>query len=114
MVDNDKVIGTVAVSFDGEKTYENIYEGEWLSNDKYAVIHRMAVDNNYKGNGISSVMNKNIEEMCLISDVHSIKVDTHKENSSMQKMLKKNGYKYCGIIHLLDGNERIAFEKLLP
>jgi predicted GNAT family N-acyltransferase len=31
----------------------------------------------------------------------------------MQKFLQNNGFKYCGIIYLEDGNERLAFEKKL-
>lgn len=41
-----------------------------------------------------------------------IKVDTHEENISMQKLLKKNNFKYCGIIYLEDKSKRIAFEKI--
>lgn len=110
--ENDKIIGTVAVSFDGEETYENIYNGAWITNEEYAVVHRIAVDSNYKGQGIASIIIKNIEDLCINKGVHSIKIDTHKENLSMQKLLQKNGFKYCGIIYLEDGNERIAFEKI--
>lgn len=39
--DNNKIIGTVALSFDKEKTYDLIYDGKWISNNEYAVIHRM-------------------------------------------------------------------------
>lgn len=110
----DKIItGTVAVSFDGEKTYENIYDGKWLSDGKYAVIHRIAVASDYKGLGFASVIIKNIEGICLLRDVHSIRADTHRANLSMQRLLKKNSFQYCGIIYLEDGSERIAFEKLL-
>ena len=45
---DNKVIATLALSFNGEVTYNKIYEGEWLSNEKYAVIHRIAVDNDLK------------------------------------------------------------------
>jgi RimJ/RimL family protein N-acetyltransferase len=107
------IIGTVYLSFDGEPTYEKIYKGQWLSNRQYAVIHRMAVDSEYKGLGLASLMMKYMEDICLNKNIHSIKVDTHSENLSMQKSLEKNGYKYCGIIYLEDGNERVAFEKLL-
>lgn len=113
LVKDDSVVATAAVSFDGESTYNNIYEGKWLTNDKYAVIHRIAVDNTYKGLGLSSEIMKRVEALCLSKDVHSIKVDTHKENLSMQRLLKKNDFEYCGIIYLHDGNERIAFEKVL-
>ena len=112
MEDNGKVIGTVAVSIDNEKTYDIIDEGEWLSNDEYAVIHRMAVDNNYKGNGSSAVIIKHIEDICLKKGIHSIKIDTHEENISMQRVIKKNNFKYCGIIYVDDKSPRIAFEKL--
>lgn len=110
---NGIVIGTSAVSFDGEETYDTIYEGEWLSHDRYAVIHRMAVDFDYRGTGIASIFLKEIEKLCINNEVYSIKVDTHRENIPMRKLLLKNGYKECGIIYLKDKNERIAFEKLL-
>lgn len=113
LLKDNLVIGTVAVSFDGEKTYDNIYNGAWLSNNEYAVIHRMAIDTNYKGLGLASIMIKNIEEMCLNKGIYSIKIDTHQQNTSMQKLLHKNGLKYCGIIYLEDRNGRVAFEKIL-
>ena len=31
----------------------------------------------------------------------------------MQRMLEKNGFVRCGVIHLADGAPRIAFEKVL-
>lgn len=113
LLKDGNVVGTVAVSFDGDKNYESIYDGEWLDNNEYAVIHRIAVEPDYKGLGLSSIIIKNIEELCLNKCVYSIRVDTHKDNLSMQKLLQKNGFKHCGIIYLEDKSERIAFEKLL-
>ncbi|MDS0525251.1 GNAT family N-acetyltransferase [Clostridium sp. SHJSY1] len=113
LLKDENIVATAAVSFDEEKTYDSIYEGQWFSNDEYAVIHRIAVDNNCKGLGLSSQIIKNVEKLCLEKGVYSIKVDTHKENVSMQKLLKKNKFQYCGIIYLEDGSKRIAFEKIL-
>ncbi|AQS05809.1 GNAT family N-acetyltransferase [Clostridium beijerinckii] len=113
LLKDNNIVATAAVSFDGEKTYNSIYEGEWITNNEYAVIHRIAVDNTYKGLGLSSKIIKNVEELCLSKGVHSIKIDTHEENISMQKLLKKNKFQYCGIIYLEDGNKRIAFERTL-
>lgn len=107
------IIGTAAVSFDGEKTYEHIYDGEWISDGEYVVIHRIAIDSKYKGKGLASFILEKVEKICLEKNIHSIKIDTHRENLAMQKLLKKNGFKYCGIIYLEDGSERIAFEKSL-
>src|SRR5699024_10411690 len=107
------IIGTVAVSFDGEKTYEYIYNGRWISNNEYAVIHSMDIYSRYKRVGLATLIIEYIEEVCLDKDVHSIRVDTHKENLAMQKLLKKNGFIYCGIIYLEDKSERMAFEKII-
>lgn len=113
LLKDNKIIGTTAFIFEGEKTYENIYEGEWLSSNQYGTIHRIAVDSQHKGLGTASVIIKNLEEMCLSNGINSIRVDTHEENLSMQSMLKKNGFKYCGIIYLEDKSKRMAFEKIL-
>lgn len=109
----DKIVATVAVSFDGEKTYDSIYEGKWIAESEYAVIHRIAVDNNHKGIGLSLEIVKDIEQICFSKGVYSIKVDTHEANLSMQRLLEKNGFRYCGIIYLHDGSKRMAFEKVL-
>lgn len=108
-----KIIATIAFIIDGEKNYENIYEGEWLSSNKYGTIHRIAVDSQYKGLGTASVIIKKLEKMCLSNGINSIRVDTHEENLPMQRLLEKNGFKYCGIIYLEDKSKRMAFEKIL-
>lgn len=110
---DDTIVATVAVSFNDEKTYEKIYNGKWITENEYAVIHRIAVDNNYKGKRLSSEILAHIEIMCLQRNVHSIKVDTHKQNKSMRKMLSNNGFQYCGIIYLENGSERVAYEKVI-
>ncbi len=110
---DDTIVATVAVSFNDEKTYEIIYNGKWITENEYAVIHRIAVDNNYKGKRLSSEILAHIEKMCLQRNVHSIKVDTHKQNKSMRKMLSNNGFQYCGIIYLENGSERVAYEKVI-
>lgn len=111
-IKNNKIAGTVCVDFGGEKTYKTIYDGQWLTGGQYAVIHRIAVDSVHKRNGLASEIIISIEAICLKRDIHSIRVDTHRDNLAMQKLLQKNGFIYCGIIYLEDGNERIAFEKV--
>lgn len=113
LLKENNIIATAAVSFRGEKTYESIYDGMWLTNGEFAVIHRIAVDNNYKGLGIASEIIKNVEKLSLNKGIRSIKVDTHEENISMQNLLRKNGFSYCGVIYLEDKSKRIAFEKVL-
>ncbi|NLP33917.1 MAG: GNAT family N-acetyltransferase [Clostridiales bacterium] len=113
LVKDGVILGTVAVSFDGEKTYNRIYEGDWKSNGPYAVVHRIAVREEYKGQGVSSIILDQVERMCMERRVYSIKIDTHEENQSMQKFLYKYGFEYCGVIYLEDQSKRIAFEKII-
>lgn len=113
LIKNNKIVGTIAISFEGEATYNKIFEGAWKSNDNYAVIHRIAVDHELKGIGLSSEMIKQTELMCNKKSVGSIKVDTHEDNQAMQRSLIKNGFDYCGVIYLADGSKRVAFEKCL-
>ena len=114
MEDDGKVIGTMAVIFDGEPTYDKIHEGAWKTTEEpYAAIHRVAVDADCKGKGIAGAMMEAVEEICRERGVRSIKNDTHRDNKSMQRMQAKNGFEYCGVIYLEDGAERIAFEKIV-
>lgn len=108
-----EILATTMITFSGESTY-NLIQGKWLlNNEKYATIHRLAVDNMYKGKGLASQIIKQVEKVCLKEGINSIRVDTHEDNISMQKMLKKNNFKYCGVIYLEDNSKRIAFEKLI-
>lgn len=113
LVRDGRIVGTAVISFEGEKTYDCIYNGQWLSDKPYAVIHRIAVDSSLKGQGFAAVILAEAEKLCLKRSVHSLKVDTHEKNLSMQTLLKKNGYIYCGIIYLEDKSERVAFEKVI-
>ena len=46
-----------------------------------------------------------------LGDVYK-RQDTHRDNHILQHILKKHGFQYCGIIYLLNGDERLAFQKL--
>ena len=109
---NGRIGGAFTLSFNYELTYNDIFEGAWLSKGPYGVIHRMAVADNFKGQGVGEAMLQNAEHMCLSRGIHSIRIDTHKDNNPMQSLLNKDQFRYCGKIYLSDGQERLAFEKL--
>lgn len=110
---SNKIIGTAAVSFLGEETYEHIYDGKWNFNDPYGVIHRIAVHKEYLCKGIASLLLFELYQLALDSEVYYFRIDTHKENIPMQKLLKKHHFIPSGIIYTRDGGERIAFEKCI-
>lgn len=39
----------------------------------------------------------------------NVRVDTHANNTTMQRLIEKSGFKKCGIIHVRDGSPRIAY-----
>lgn len=110
---NQKIVGTYVLSFRNESTYDIIYDGNWLTHDKYAVIHRIAFDQSIKGQGLSKNVLDYIYTQCINNEIYSIKIDTHEDNSVMRKMLVSNGFIHCGTILLRDGNKRLAYEKRL-
>ena len=101
-----EVVGTFALLPSPEVTYNVIYNGQWLDDAPYYVIHRIA--STPGSHGILDALLDYCE-----SRVDNIRIDTHEANIIMRKGLEKHGYQYCGIIYLLDGNERMAFQKVL-
>lgn len=113
LTNKDEIVATTVISLDGESTYNSIFNGEWITNEDYIVMHRVAVHDKYKGKGIFKELIKEAESLALNKGISSIKIDTHRDNISMQRAVVKNNFQKCGIIYLEDGSERIAFEKIL-
>ncbi|EOU1917769.1 TPA: GNAT family N-acetyltransferase [Clostridium perfringens] len=113
LTNKNEIVATTVISLDGESTYNSIFNGEWITNTEYIVMHRVAVHDKYKGKGIFKELIKEAESLALNKGIFSIKIDTHRDNISMQRAVVKNNFKRCGIIYLEDVSERIAFEKVL-
>lgn len=113
VLDEDGVLGTMYFAIEDDPTYGYI-EGQWKThNQDYAVIHRIVVDENKKGQGLARKLLLHAQDICLQNHIGSIRIDTHDDNLSMQAFLKKNGFQPCGHIYLQNGALRIAFEKIL-
>ena len=100
--DENGIHGVFAL-FEGiDPTYAYIENGNWLNDDPYITIHRLAGDGQVHGL-FHCVANycKNI--------FRNIRVDTHADNKTMQKLIEKDGFTKCGIIYIKDGTPRIAY-----
>lgn len=76
-----ELVGTFCYIEGIDPTYLKIYEGEWLNDEPYAVIHRMASNGKQKG----------ISTECLkwaFAHCDNIRIDTHRDNIVMQNLLK--------------------------
>ena len=89
-----------------DPTYDVIYDGAWLNDEPYAVIHRIAVADSAHGRGVAG--------FCFaecFKRFPNLKIDTHEDNVPMQRALLRAGFEKCGIIHIMTGDERVAFQK---
>lgn len=111
LVDTD-IIGTMYFALEEDPCYKTI-DGSWLTNQPYAVIHRIVVDEAYKGQSLAKKLLDYGIHICQENHIKSIRIDTHHDNQSMQRFLSKNGFKRCGGITLLSGAPRIGFEKII-
>ena len=105
--DANKIVGYFAFLASPEPTYAQIYEGQWVDDvQSYHVVHRIA---SYPDvHGIFSA----IMDFCFSRDTN-IRIDTHRDNKIMQHNLLKHNFTYCGIIYLLSGDERLAYQRII-
>ncbi|SIP87966.1 Acetyltransferase (GNAT) family protein [Chryseobacterium sp. RU37D] len=111
MTVDEKIAVYTALILNDEPAYSTI-EGEWLSNGEFVVVHRVAVDEKFAGQGMVKKLFDYIEEFTKSHGILSIKIDTNYDNIAMLKILESKGYSYCGEVFLA-GGMRKAFEKII-
>ena len=111
-----ELCGTFVLMDHGEPLYDTIYDGHWRTGDDsqdYVAIHRVAVSVRMRGKGISTAIVNYAAEHARALGRASLRIDTHEGNVVMRRMLEKHGFSLCGIIHLANGDPRVAYEKIL-
>lgn len=104
VIEKEEIVATFVFFLGGEPAYEVIEAGSWLNDQPYGTIHRVA--SNGKTRGVLGAIFQWTEKQ-----IANIRIDTHKDNSIMNHLLNKHGFTKCGLIHLANGEERIAFAK---
>lgn len=100
--ESDEILAVFSVFTEPDPTYVEI-DGEWLNDEKYATIHRIAATGKVSGAGqycIQWVMNQ----------YKNLRIDTHHKNKQMKHILEKLGFHYCGVIYLENGDPRDAYQ----
>ena len=120
--ENNGVCATFALVGDGDPCYDEIFDGEWLTdsgrselgaNIGYLAIHRVAISVSCRGCGIASQIMAFASDYAKKLGKNSLRIDTHEGNVVMRKMLEKQGFTHCGTIYLANGDKRVAYEKVL-
>lgn len=111
--DHDQVVATMTLNFARQAEYENNQGETWQTSATYATIHRLAVDNQSKGQGLATKMLSFAAEKCRFLKVGSLRTDTYESNFPMQTTLRRNGFAQRGIIKRSGVADMIAYEKII-
>ena len=102
--DGNAVVGMFALIDGPDPTYLKIYDGKWTEDHTpYMVIHRIA--STPESRGVFDVLMQFAKQKTC-----NLRIDTHRDNHIMQKLILRHGFTYCGIIYLLNGDERLAYQ----
>lgn len=103
-IENGKIACVFTFFIGEDPTYLEIHNGEWVNNEKYGVVHRVASAEGTKG-AATFALNWCYRQWA------NLRMDTHEKNIPMQNFLKKMGFVYCGIIYTRERSKRLVFQK---
>ena len=91
------VVGVVAITSDSEPDY---ILADWDHDEPALVIHRLAVDPDFQGQGVARTLMNKAEELAREQGIPVVRVDTNIENRATQKLFPSLGYRFAGEISL--------------
>lgn len=103
-VDNGQIVGTMSV-YAYDEVYDSIM-GEWLNNNPYKVIHRIALSDSHINQHLIEEMINFVFSHFQIKD---IRIDTHPLNKPMIRSLERQGFVNCGIVHVKTDSDSLRF-----
>ena len=116
----EKVIATMSFIPGPDPTYAYIEKGpwdslqsptngSWIDDRPYYVIHRIAVGEPGH-NAARTLLDWGFSYLKQEDEEYSIRIDTHRDNVIMHHILKKYGFRLCGVIYLASGAPRDAYQ----
>ena len=105
--------GVAAITTDQAPEYADV---GWDINEPAIVIHRLAVDPDFRGFGIATALMEEAEALAQEAGISVLRVDTSKQNPATQKLFPKLGYTFAGETGLSyrPGLRILCYEKRLP
>jgi len=94
---DDSVAGVAAVTTDQEPEYAEV---GWDIHEPAIVVHRLAVDPDFRGAGVASALMRKAESIAKERGIKVLRVDTNTSNEATQKLFPKLGYVLAGEIGL--------------
>jgi|GEM_PF-99938 Methylase involved in ubiquinone/menaquinone biosynthesis len=110
LLSQEGIICGYAALIDGiDECYENIKDGFWYNSyEKYISIHSVAIDNAFRGKGLSVPFLHGLTEIAEGLGYRDIRIDTHPLNEIMQKVISRTGFVYRGMVefNIPDGKRK--------
>jgi ribosomal protein S18 acetylase RimI-like enzyme len=97
-----KVQGFACINQDHPLEYGGL---PWTTQDNAFVIHRLAINPNFRQRGLAFVLCKFAEDLALSKRITSLRIDTFSENSKAQQLFSRLEYQFVGEISFL-GKEK--------
>lgn len=105
VTDGETIHGVFYFRIGEDPTYRIIDGGTWRTEKPYGTIHWIA------GDGCGGILKTAVT--FASGQIDHLRIDTHADNYVMQAALAKQGFEFRGVIRLLDGSPRIAYDLLL-
>ncbi len=107
-----QVAGVAAITTDQSPEYADV---GWDLKEAAVVIHRLAVDPEYRGQGVAESLMQQAETVAQNWGIRVLRVDTNTRNLATQGLLPKLGYELAGEISLefRPGLRFLCYEKRL-
>ncbi|CAM2749693.1 GNAT family N-acetyltransferase [Fructilactobacillus fructivorans] len=111
-----QVAGTATLHLGIDPDYLHLEGGEWANGDQghYSAIHRIAVSNDYRGQGLASKFISGLFTISSLRGFKDVRIDTHPDNKGMQHVILSNGFTKRGTIYANGkrnhGTERFAYQ----
>lgn len=106
------VVAYGVISFDGEPVYNDI-DGQWTNELPYMIVHRLAVADEMKRQGMAKRFMLEAEEVSRQKGIYNFRVDTNYDNEYMLHLIDSLGFQYTGEVRYRGNNIRKAFEKCI-
>jgi ribosomal protein S18 acetylase RimI-like enzyme len=109
---NGNIAGVAAVTMDQEPDYTQV---GWNIEEPAIVVHRLAVDPAFRGQGAAGALMQIAEEVAVERGITVLRVDTNTQNEATQRLFPKLGYVLAGEISLAfrPGLRFLCYEKRL-
>ena len=95
-LDEGSIVGAFALNDEPQGNYQ---KGQWsrkLDDGSYMVIHALAVDPGYQGQGLGSDMIRFCIDKARSEGYEAIRVDIIPTNVPARRLFEKNGFTYAG------------------